>query len=150
MEIKENKPFNALIFSAQTTIPQLGEYVKHVAKGLYQEAAKLDLMVTGPIYWNYYGMDGQPDTVFTLEVTLPIEEANVQSEKFTWKRVGAFKCASQVHTGTWDDMPKTYEAIIEQVMANDLTMSDECRELYINMDFETGQNNIVEVQIGLA
>lgn len=147
MIIKESKPYNALVFRVKTTIPELMNYGGHVAKNLYREAVRLDLTVTGPVYWNYYGIDGQPDTHFLLEIALPIQEQNVISPEFEWRRVEGFKCVSTMMEGSWEQLPHTYETLIRQLHAQGLHMTEECREIYINMDFEDCTNNITEVQV---
>ncbi len=149
MNIKESKPYNALVFRVETTLLELSNHVAHVAKSLYREAVRLDLMVTGAIHWNYYGIDGQPDTKFLLEIALPIQEKEVVSSEFEWRRIAGFKCVSAVLEGPWEQLPKIYETLIRQLHAQGLHMTDECREMYINMDFETPENNITEVQVGV-
>ena len=149
MLIKDTKPFNALVFTTQTTLPQLGEHVGHVAKDIYREAARLDIMPTGPIQWNYYGIDGKPETVFTLEIVLPIQEKDVVAQGFEWKQIPAFKCVSLMHEGNWENLPQTYDKAISHICDNGFTMTTECRERYIVMDFENGENNVTEIQIGI-
>jgi effector-binding domain-containing protein len=149
MTIKETKTFNALVFTIQTTLPQLGEHVGHVAKDIYREAARSECMPTGPIQWNYQGIDGKPDTVFTLEIVLPIQEKNVEARGFKWKRISGFKCLSLMHEGSWEELPKSYEKVMEYLAAKGLTTTTECREKYLSMDFENGENNLTEIQIGI-
>jgi effector-binding domain-containing protein len=149
MTIKNTPPFNALVFSTQCTLPQLGEHVGHVAKDMYQEAARIGVMPTGPIQWNYYGIDGKPETVFTLEIVLPIQEKNVVAEGFEWKQIPSFKCVSVIHEGPWANLPQAYQKAIGELYANGLSMTKDCREIYINMDFENQENNVTQIQIGI-
>jgi effector-binding domain-containing protein len=149
MTIKDTKPFNALFFSTHTTLPQLGEHVGHVAKEIYREAARLDIMPTGPIQWNYYGIDGKPETVFKLEIVLPIQEKNVEARVFEWKQIPSFKCVSLLHEGKWENLPEVYDKAISHICDSGFTITTECRERYIVMDFENGENNVTEIQIGI-
>ncbi len=147
MLIKETKPFNALVFRIETTLPQLRQYVGHVAKDLYREAARLELTVTGPICWTYYGIDGKPDTVFTLEIALPVQEKEVVAQGFEWQRMDSFRCVETRLEGSWEQLPQTYAELMNHLKANGLTMINQCRETYVNMDFDNCDNNITEVQL---
>jgi effector-binding domain-containing protein len=148
MEIKTHPPMRVLYSSHQTTILQMNELVGHVAKQLYAEATRLGLLVSGPQYWMYHGMDGNPDTVFTLEISLPVQ-GDIIDSKFPVKELPAFKSLSHWHQGVWDKMPETYGEILQYIEQHRIPMSDECREVYYNVDFANGENNRVEIQLGI-
>lgn len=132
----------------QTTITQLGQFVGTIVKQLYAEAIANDVLVSGPAYWIYYGMDGQPETVFTLEIAIPIQGA-ISASRFATKELPAFKAASHVHENAWTRMPGTYTQIMQFIAMNDLHMTGICREIYWNIDFDSPENNLTEVQVGV-
>lgn len=137
-----------LYSSHQTTIPQLGNFVAVVAKELYAEASKLGVLVSGPQYWIYHGMDGNNGTVFTLEIAVPVQ-GDIPSTKFQVKEVPAYKSLSHLHTGAWEQMPASYGAVLGHIEQNKIAMNDECRECYLNVDFANPENNRVEIQMGI-
>jgi len=149
MQTKEVKPMRVLYATHQTSINGLNQYVRVVARRLYQEACRADLEIVGPVYWIYYGMDGHPDTEFTLEIALPITESNGYSGEFHTKELPAFRCVSALHTQAWEKMPETYGQLIGALTAQGATMSGICREVYLHMDFNAPENNLTEVQIGI-
>lgn len=148
MMIKETQAFNALLFRTQTTLPELSNYGS-VANELCKEAEKQGIRPNGALQWNYYGIDGKPETVFTLEVTLPIREENVDVQGFEWKQVPAFKCLSLVHEGPWENLPQSYAEAMGYLDANGMVMTRECREIYFTMNPEKGADNTTEIQIGI-
>ena len=148
MIIKTHPPVTVLYSSHQTTIKQLGQFVGKVMKDLYLEAVSKSL-VTGPVYWIYHGMDGKPDTLFTLEIALPVQ-GGFQSSKFQVKKLLAFKTLAHIHEGPWEQLSATYTQMMEYVESNKIPLKDESRELYFNIDFEIPENNITEVQIGIV
>jgi effector-binding domain-containing protein len=149
MEIKKISPMNVLCYQQRTTINQLFRYVRVVARQLYTQAHEHDLEITGPIYWIYYGMDGHPDTEFTLKVALPVQECKPVSGGFACEQLEAFICISALHTDVWENMPHTYEKMITYIQQNGYQMNGICREIYIHIDFNNPQNSITEVQIGI-
>jgi len=149
MQTKEIKPMHLLCFQTQTSLSGLSSFVGTVLQELYREAYRLDLFVTGPNYWIYHGMDGNPDTLFTLEIALPVAEAKGQPTGYYFKQTTPFRCVSTLHTDAWEKMPGTYQKLMTYINANNLIMNGECREMYINIDFTTPENNITEVQVGL-
>ena len=147
MTIKTHPPLTILYSTHQTTITQLGQFVGTVMKDLYREAA-INTIVTGPVYWIYHGMDGKPDTVFTLEIALPIH-GPFPSSLFSIKELPPFKTVAHIHEGAWEQLYATYSQMMQHVEANKIPMKDECRELYLNIDFQNPENNITEVQVGI-
>ena len=147
MTIKTHPPLTVLYSTHQTTIQQLNQFVGTVMKDLYAEATS-NTIVSGPVYWIYYGMDGKQETLFTLEIALPIQ-GPYQSSKFSVKELPPFKTVAHIHEGAWEQLHTTYDQMMQHIEANKIPIKDECRELYLNIDFQTPQNNITEVQVGI-
>lgn len=137
-----------LYSSHRTTIPELSNFVATVAKQLYTEALAKDVLISGPQYWIYHGMDGKPGTVFTLEIALPIQ-GDIQSSTFKVKDIPAFKAVCHWHEGPWEKMEGTYGTIIDYIGQHKIPMIDECREVYYNVDFADPANNRVMIQLGI-
>ncbi len=132
----------------RTTIPELVQWVGSVAKQLYAEALNSGAMISGPQYWVYHGMDGKDETVFDLEIALPIQGA-VHSTKFKVKELQPLRSLSHWHEGPWENMPATYGAMLQHIELHKIPMVDECREIYYNVDFDNPENNRVEIQLGI-
>ncbi len=142
-------PVPVIFFTARTTIPQLSMFTGEVARKLYAEAVRQDLLPTGPLHWIYYGMDGKPDTVFTLEIALPVDRAATEESLFIYKELPPFNCMSATHYGSWDNMHSTYGRLIGEIQSNAKKMDGICRELYLHMDFQNPENDVTVVQIGV-
>lgn len=149
MQVKNIPPMTVLFDSKKTTIAGLSDHVRIIARKLYQEAIQRGAEITGPIYWCYYGMDGNPTTEFTLEIALPVSAETPNTGEFKFKTLSKFRCASVLHTGAWDRLSETYGSLISGVQAQKLHMNGLFREAYINIDFDHPENNFTEVQVGL-
>lgn len=149
MQIKTYPPVTVLYSRHQTTISQLGGLVGTVAKDLVAEAVEFDALISGPIIWIYHGMDGKPDTEFTLDIAVPVQ-GTVRSSRFTVKQLPAFKALTHNHEGAWTDMPQTYGEIMQHVDAHKIPLTEESRELYYNIDFQHPEHNITQIQIGVV
>lgn len=149
MNTKVSNPFHVLYFTDQVALPDLQKYVRTMAQELYREAVTHNLEITGPVYWMYYGMDGNPDTVFTLEIAIPVTHNSGYSGKFQIKRLDAFKHISCLHEGDWDRLPETYGKIFQEIGAKQFVPSGICREAYLHMDFDAPENNFTEIQVGI-
>jgi len=151
MELKKVHPMQVLCFETKTKLSEIGEYVRVVAHKMYQTAVQNNLEITGPVYWIYEGMDGNPETIFSLTIALPItfKEKELNNADFKLKSLRPFQCATTQHLGDWANLGETYGALIPKILSNGLLMSGENREIYLNMDFENPEANITEVQIGI-
>jgi len=117
---------------------------------LYQYVADLDLLVCGPQYWFYYGVDGKPDTEFTLEVCLPVQ-GKIPTALLPWfKRMPAFRCLSSRYEGPWEGLAEHYQKMIAEISARQLKMSGIFAESFLHIDFDQPENQITEVQIGIS
>lgn len=150
MQIKEVKPVNFLFFRTETKVAELGNFLP-VAKELFKEAVRLDLWVTGPVHWHYYGFAGDESQAFTLEIALPVASLPEQYDgKFHCKRTESFRCVSEVHEGSWYELPNTYGKLMQYISSNALAPIGVNRELYINADFSHPEANVTEIQLGVA
>lgn len=147
MTIKTHPGLTVIYSAHHTTIQQLNQFAGTVIKDLYKEAAG-NTIISGPVYWLYHGADGKPDTVFTLEIALPIQ-GMFASNKFSVKQLPPFKAIAHIHEGPWEQLYATYGQMMQHIEANKIPISDECRELYLNIDFQNPENNITEVQVGI-
>lgn len=151
MQIRTAPAMQVLYYRTKATLASLTTLVGNVAQELYEAAAQAKLLPSGPVYWFYFGADGQPHTEFTLEIAIPVNSKPATATNFEWKRTPAFKCIAVTHHGDWKQLGETYGKTMTWLTAQGLQMTGtkECREMYINMDFENPVNNITEVQIGI-
>jgi effector-binding domain-containing protein len=150
MEVRIYPAMNVLYCTHQTSLLTLHDKIGTVARDLYAEAARQHLLVTGPVYWFYYGADGKPETMFTLEIAIPISGQPETNERFLYNELPSFKCLSALHAGAWADLKNVYSQLMQKVAGDKLIMNGICREAYINIDFSRDHCNLTEVQIGLA
>lgn len=150
MQTKQSPPMTVLYYAADTTLNGLDQFWNVTAQGIYREAGRLGLNVMGPVCWAYYGADGRPDTVFRLEVSLPVSGAEGQPDGFAFKQWEPFTCLSDTHLGPWDNLPDTYGRLMPAVFEQGRQPTGICRELYLHMDMKHPEHNVTEVQVGIA
>ena len=149
MILKKTPAMNFFCFSTETTLMELGKYVRTKAHEVYIEAVKNNLEITGPIYWVYYGMDGNPKTKFKLDIGVPIQDKKNSINEFTSKTLESLECLTLIHNGTWENLPKSYSLLIAEITKSGRMLNGIAREIYINIDFNNPDNNITEIQMGL-
>jgi effector-binding domain-containing protein len=149
MEIKTFNPMKILVFSVETSMIEMMQYVRVKAKELSIEAITKCMEITGPIYWIYKGADGKPDTRFILDICLPVYCHQDYKGKFELRQFDSFKCVTSVHYGNWQEMGIVYNHLFGEIFANNLKLNGICREMYINIDFDNPENNITEIQVGV-
>ncbi|MFD1145019.1 GyrI-like domain-containing protein [Larkinella insperata] len=146
MQLKEAPSLTTLAFSTQTTLRGLNPFVRTVARQLYREAVRLDLEITGPIIWQYDGVDGNPETVFHLDIVLPIQATQGEpAEGLAFKELPGWKSASTEHLGRWENLAATYGSFMGALAQNGHPIGPLSREVYVNMDFEKPENTITQI-----
>jgi len=114
---------------------------------LYAEAGRKGF-INGPLHQIYYGMDGQPDTLFKLEIAIPVRKA-FNSSKFKIKELDFFKAITFPHEGPWEQLPGSHAQIMERLAEHHIPVTNECREVFLNINFIEPEKNITEIQIGV-
>lgn len=150
MQVRMYPAMNVLYSTFQTSLTTLHDKIGTVARDLYAEAASQHLLVSGPAYWFYYGADGQPDTIFTLEIAIPVSGIAEPNGQFLFKELPPFHCLSLLHEGPWSDLKHTYAKLLEKAGTDKSAINGICREVYINIDFSREEYNLTEVQLGLV
>jgi effector-binding domain-containing protein len=149
MHVKTHPPVTILYSTHQTSIQQLSDFVGVVMKDLCAEAVSNNALISGPPCWIYHGMDGKPNTIFTLEIAIAVQ-GEIKSTRFPTKQLPAFKAVTYTHEGSWSSMPQAYGQIMHHIDANKIPMNEECREYYLNIDFQNPENNITQIQVGVV
>lgn len=140
---------NLFCFSTEATLTELGRYVRVKAREIYIEVVKNNLEITGPIYWIYYGMDGNPQTRFNLDIGIPVQESKPLSSGFSCKLIEAMELATCIHEGSWDTLSQSYSSLIAELIKSGRMLNGISREAYLNIDFQNPKNNITEIQLGI-
>lgn len=144
-------PYMTVLYSTrQATLRDLPSFAGTVVRDLYRYVTDLDLLICGPQYWFYYGVDGQPGTKFTLEVALPVQGKIPTAVLPYFKRIPAFRCLSSRYEGPWEGIAEEYQRMLHYISENGLKMSGMYAESFLHIDFDDPANQITEIHIGLS
>jgi len=154
-------PFMTVLYSTRqarlSDLPGLAGYKPagatasgRLSRELYQYVADLDLLVCGPQYWFYYGMDGNPETRFTLEVALPVQGKVPTALLPHFKQIAAFRCLCSRYEGPWEGIAEEYDRMFRHIKESQLKMSGIYAESFLHIDVDHPGNQITEIQIGIC
>lgn len=147
MHIKTYPPVTVLYSTHQTTLQQLHRF-GDVMADLYAEAGRKS-SINGPLHWIYYGMNGRSNGLFTLEIAIPVRKA-FRSNRYKTKELDFFKAITFPNEGPWEQLPGSHAQIMERLAQHRIPITNECREVFLNIDFNEPEKNITEIQIGIA
>lgn len=147
MEIKQIEKKEVITKTVKTTLKEIAKYVGNEPEKLVKQAQDEGLEIMGPQVWEYVDGDGNPDTVFTLHINIPIKTNGKKPHNL--RSMEPFKCAVLMHEGSWTNFKSTYEQLIGEIMQGGYKMTGYCREVYHNCDFEVPNNCLTEVQMGI-
>lgn len=152
MRITTVKAKKVMKFTTNATLKDLDKYTGTKPSELYAEAQRCGYQTLEPQIWQYTGPDGKPDTVFKLEIMLPIigDGNGLKPEGFEIDEASEFKALQTLHEGPWAEIGPVYCKLMKHVADNALQTTGVTREVYIRCDFENQENCITEVMIGLV
>ena len=143
-------PYMTVLYSTrEATLHDLPKFSGTVVKDLYQYVADLDLLVCGPQYWFYHGVDGKPQTKFTLEVALPVQGKIPTAVLPFFKRLPAFRCLSSRYEGPWEGIGAEYQRMLQYISDNGLKLNGIYAESFLHIDLDDPANQITEILIGI-
>ncbi|MBC9931239.1 DJ-1/PfpI family protein [Chitinophaga qingshengii] len=116
---------------------------------MYRQAIAAGLEVCGPVQWHYHQFDGNPQTMFRLEIGLPITAVGPVPAPYQCEVLPAFDCISTTHEGGWDKLGDTYGKLISITRALGIQLAGYNREQYFRYDFHQPDQNITNVQMGI-
>lgn len=148
-QIQTVPPMHFFYRSYQTDFAGLIPLIRTVARDIFREAIANDLEIVGPQHWHYHHFNGQPDSIFTLEIGVPVSAVKEVPAPYGCKTLPAFSCVSIQHPGSWANMGQTYHQLINGMLTAGFQMSGSNREQYIHCDFENPDANITNIQIGI-
>jgi effector-binding domain-containing protein len=172
VETKDNMlirthPYMTVLYSTrEATLHDLPSFAGTVVRDLYRYVADLDLLVCGPQYWFYHGVDGngvdgsptaaggQPQIMdgqkFTLEVALPVQGKIPTAVLPFFKHLPAFRCLSSRYEGPWEGIGAEYQRMLQYVSDKGLKLNGTYAESFLHIDFDDPANQITELLIGLC
>jgi len=149
MEVKKVEPVNVFYHSEITTLKDLKDVANREIDKMYQEADKLGLKEVAPMQFVYKGVDDKPDTRFTLEIAMVVDEEKPYDGKYKFKELEGFTCATTIHKGDINKLNETYEYFMPEVFNSGRQITDTSREVYLNWVAPESPDNITEIQIGI-
>ncbi len=149
MEIRTVSPMNLFCYTAETTITDVGQFVRTTPLDVYRAAINAGMEVLGPQYWIYNGFDGNPNTRFILQIGVPVDSITESVAGYSVVAIPATECAIAVHEGAWNELAASYEKLIGEVLASGRSLGGIAREAYLHIDFNNPENCRTEIQLGL-
>lgn len=132
----------------RTSLEDLMKNIEDFPKEIVQEAVNAGLHPSGPQYWIYKWETCVTLEEFELKICLPVATFGNEfsSDKFKLEKLEEYQHVKKTHLGSWENLKDSYEALTEEMKAENIVPGQSCRELYINCDFDKPENNITEIQ----
>jgi effector-binding domain-containing protein len=147
MEKKKVEKTNVISYSISTTLKTIANDCGQIGIDIEEKAKELGLEIAGPQIWSYRGVDGKPDTRFSLDICLPIKEAKGDPGIFKFTQLPEINCLSEMHKGPWTQLSNTYQRMFGEMSRKGMIPTGANREVYLNCDFGNEENNLTEVQV---
>jgi effector-binding domain-containing protein len=150
MLIRVHPPMTVLYVRHPTTLRESRELTANALRELYTYVADLGLLICGPQYRIFYGMDGQPDSPVTMEIALPVQGQIPTTLLPFFKQIPPFNCLCSRYEGPWEGLMSEYSEMLDYIAFNDLEMTDLYVETLLHVDYAAPACQLTEIQIGLA
>ncbi|HEV3414868.1 MAG TPA: hypothetical protein VG101_20455 [Puia sp.] len=150
MLIRVHPPMTVLYVTRQTTLQESRALTANALRELYTYVADLGLLICGPQYRIFYGMDGQPDSPVTMEIALPVQGQIPTTLLPYFKQIPPFNCVCSRYEGPWEGLLAEYSEMLDYIAYNDLEMTDMYVETLLHIDYSAPACQLTEIQIGLC
>jgi len=149
--IKNAPAMQVVSFSLNTNLTSLKSDVGNIGYDIVKEAVLAGFHPTGPQYWIYLWESTDPSANFNLKIALPVSTFGLpfHNNRFNLEHFDDFKHVAKIHYGAWENLKEAYGELMQNILGNGLIPTNQCREVYINCDFEHPVNNVTEIQFGI-
>lgn len=150
LNTKTVSPISVMYVSQQTTIPQVGAVASEHCAAMLAEVESLGLNSNGQFIFVSHGIPQDHTTRFTLDLCLPATKPAHYTGKYRFKELSPFDCANiEVHGPLSNLFSHGYGPLIRELHANNVRLSGQSRELYLEWYGPDSCSNRIELQIGV-
>lgn len=144
ISLEESYATNALVIAIEGTMEEIGPQMMTGFPELYQEVEAQGLTPAGPAFAHYLDFDEAANFSHVL-LGAPVNKEGKASGRVVPKFYEKTKAVAATHYGKYDYFRESYDAIGKFIMDNNLEVTGEAFEVYINgamesenpMDWET-------------
>lgn len=149
MELKKVNPQKVFYHAEVTTMNDIKAVAEREIDNLCKEAEDLGLKESGPLHFVYYGCCDKPDTKFTLEIALVVDQEKPYNGKYRFKELEKLTCVTTTHHGDINKIGETYEMFMTEIYKSGKHVTDQSREVYHKWISPESPDNITEIQVGI-
>lgn len=151
METKQTQPIDVIALSKKAKLSTIMDDIGQLPEALLADITQQALEPSGPMIFVYRGCTGDMDQPFDLEITQPVKSTEGYSGDYQITTLETFKCVERTYKGNIHDMgSKGYEPFISDLEKQGFNLTDECREVYTLFEGPESENNLTELQMGVA
>jgi effector-binding domain-containing protein len=153
MEFKNTDVGSILRIRRNLTIPEVGPQSAECCGRIYEKAEEIGACVVGPWHFISHRLPKDIETRFIVDFCLPISGITQvpNGDDIELDTLSDFYCASRTFEGSLHQLFEMgYQPLIEEINAVNLECSGESREVYHTWEGPDSENNVVEIQFGLA
>jgi effector-binding domain-containing protein len=133
-ELKELAPVSALLIRTHTTMSELGALFEPGYHEILQLLASQAKTPLGPPFAHYFGMSAGS---FEIEFGFPVESGVEGGGRVVTGETPSGKAVSCLYIGPYGEIEAAYDALMKWVDDNELALSGEAYEIYLDNPAET-------------
>ncbi|OUS27364.1 hypothetical protein A9Q99_15290 [Gammaproteobacteria bacterium 45_16_T64] len=151
MKPQQSDAIPVISTKTRTTLKSLMQDIGNLPLDIEKDVEEGAVTQVGPMIFVYRGADGNPDTVFELEIAQPVESTQTYKGKFDASSLEPITYIERRFTGSFVDIgSKGYEPLINDILKAGHAMAGQCREVYTHWVNPESDENITELQIAIA
>lgn len=152
MAIKTVENTNVLYISCDVTIPEIGERSVAACAEIDADAKRRSLDPAGPWIFVSRGRTGDPMQRFQHDYCLPIASFVGGKGGVSRKTLSPFPCATSLIRGSFsvESLTAAYSEAVQLARSTGRKLTGESREVYHSWSGPHANDNLVEIQIGIA
>ncbi|THB75917.1 MAG: hypothetical protein D6B25_10880 [Desulfobulbaceae bacterium] len=151
-EIKTIPAKHYLAARRNLTLPEVQDFTNSTLQGLYAEAERFQVPITGPCEFIYFGCTGHPELPFDLLISLPIEKQEFETDAFDYFTLPETICICTDFIGKAESLREGWTWLVEEMERQSITPHPEnqAREIYKQWISFDSDMNITELQVKIG
>lgn len=143
------KPVTILHTSLETTLQDLHGEIKKILPDLIKAAREAKLPPDSPIVMVYHGVNGDPQTKFSLDVGVVVPKGTPAAGDYKVKDLPEYPCVSVLYSGPVQKMGQAYGKLVPAIGDAGKKPTDESRQMFLYWEGDDSPNNVTQVTMGI-
>lgn len=148
INVEDFPAVEALTMTRQANTQQMSEALGQCYAAVYGELQSQNLQPQGSPFVYYTAYNPETD-MFTMTAGVPVSQGGKSTDQVKVMKFKEFRAVKGLHTGPYDELQVSYEALMDYAGDNSITLGEDSWEFYLNDPSQVNDPALLQTVIAM-